>query len=223
MPNYRRVFIPGGCWFFTVNLLDRRQQLLVEHIVELREAVRWTRNRWPFEIDAWVVLPDHLHAVWSPPPGDADFPMRRRHIKMRFSKSLPNVEAMTASRRSRGERGIWQRRYSEHSIRDEHDYHAHLAYCWWLLTRRGPLIRRWRPLARSSGLRGWHRAGSGRRVGRLRQWSGCRRSSRRPRPSGSRRSLCGYVEHHITATMRSVRLCGVRSRAVTKCFSLSTA
>ena len=130
MPNYRRVFIPGGCWFFTVNLFDRRRRLLVERIAALRDAVRWTRDRWPFEIDAWVVMPDHLRAIWSLPPGDTDFPMRWRHIKMRFSKALPNTEASTTSRRARSERGIWQRRYWEHVIRDEHDFHAHLAYCW---------------------------------------------------------------------------------------------
>jgi putative transposase len=70
MPNYRRAFIPGGCWFFTVNLLDRRQTLLVDHIEILREALAATRRSRPFAIDAFVVLPDHLHAVWSLPPGD---------------------------------------------------------------------------------------------------------------------------------------------------------
>ena len=130
MPNYRRVFIPGGCWFFTVNLFHRDQRLLVDHTAEWDEAVRWTRARWPFEIDAWVTLPDHLHAIWTLPDGDTDFPMRWRHIKMRFSKVLPKTEASTASRQQRGERGIWQRRYWEHAIRDERDYRAHLAYCW---------------------------------------------------------------------------------------------
>jgi putative transposase len=130
MPNYRRAFVPGGCWFFTVNLFDRKERLLVEHIGPLRDAVRWTRDRWPFEIDAWVVLPDHLHAIWTLPPGDADFALRWRHIKMRFSKALPNTEGSTPSRRARGERGIWQRRYWEHIIRDETDFHAHLGYCW---------------------------------------------------------------------------------------------
>src|ERR1700752_4846149 len=73
MPNYRRAFVPGGCWFFTVNLLERQKTLLVEHIELLRLSVAATRRNRPFAIDAFVVLPDHLHAVWTLPPDDADF------------------------------------------------------------------------------------------------------------------------------------------------------
>jgi putative transposase len=76
MPNYCRAFVPGGCWFFTVNLLDRRRRLLTDHIDALREARRLTQTRHPFTIDAMVVLPDHIHAVWTLPPGDADFSLR---------------------------------------------------------------------------------------------------------------------------------------------------
>jgi len=111
MPNYRRAFVPGGCWFFTANLLDRRSSLLVEHIDMLRAATRWARQRYPFHIDAFVVLPEHIHAVWTLPPGDADFSLRWRMIKMQFSKSIPGGEVRSAARRSRGERGIWQRRF----------------------------------------------------------------------------------------------------------------
>jgi REP-associated tyrosine transposase len=74
MPNYRRAFVPGGCWFFTVNLLDRRKALLVDNIDALRDAVEKTRRRYPFIIDAVVVLPDHIHAVWTLPPGKPIFP-----------------------------------------------------------------------------------------------------------------------------------------------------
>jgi putative transposase len=130
MPNYRRAFIAGATWFFTVNLLDRRRRLPVEHVGALREAVRETRRRLPFEIDAMVVLPDHIHAVWTLPDGDCDFPCRWRLIKMRFSKSVAPGEALSTSRRIRGERGIWQRRYWEHLIRDERDYMHHINYCW---------------------------------------------------------------------------------------------
>src|ERR1043165_1121325 len=77
MPNYRRAFVAGGCWFFTVNLFDRRRHLLTENIQALRAATRLTQTRHPFTIDAMVVLPDHLHAVWTLPEGDADFPLRR--------------------------------------------------------------------------------------------------------------------------------------------------
>src|SRR5712691_5642949 len=89
MPNYRRAFVPGGCWFFTVNLLDRRRRLLTDDIDALREATRRTQARHPFTIDAMVVLPDHIHAVWTLPPGDADFSLRWRLIKIDFAKAVP--------------------------------------------------------------------------------------------------------------------------------------
>jgi putative transposase len=130
MPNYRRAFVPGGCWFFTVNLLERRQNLLVDHVEALRVAIAQTRASYPFEIDAFVVLPDHLHAVWTLPPGDADFSTRWRLIKTRFAKTLPKQERLGAVRRKRGERGIWQRRFWEHLIRDERDYTRHVEYCY---------------------------------------------------------------------------------------------
>ena len=107
MPNYRRAFVPGGCWFFTVNLLDRRQTLLVDHVVALREAVAATRQRYSFAIDAFVVLPDHLHAIWSLPLGDYDFSTRWRLIKNRFARALPKRERLSAVRVVRNERGIW--------------------------------------------------------------------------------------------------------------------
>jgi putative transposase len=106
MPNYRRAFVPGGCWFFTVNLLERRQTLLVDHIAILREAVATTRQADPFTIDAFVVLPDHIHAIWTLPPDDADFPIRWRLIKSRFAKALPKRERLSAVRVARNERGI---------------------------------------------------------------------------------------------------------------------
>jgi putative transposase len=76
MPDYRRNRVPGGAFFFTVNLLDRRSNLLVARIDALRDAVRQERTRAPFHIDAWVVLPDHMHCLWTLPEGDADFPGR---------------------------------------------------------------------------------------------------------------------------------------------------
>ncbi|MDP2852088.1 MAG: hypothetical protein Q8O23_01650 [Gallionella sp.] len=76
MTNYRRNFIPGGSFFFTVNLADRHSRLLVDHIEHLREAFRYARRRHPFEIAAIVVLPEHLHAIWTLPPGDVDYAMR---------------------------------------------------------------------------------------------------------------------------------------------------
>jgi putative transposase len=129
MPNYRRTWHPGGTYFFTVNLLKRRgSDLLVRHIDLLRAAVRDVRTSHSFEIHSWVVLPDHLHCVIELPQSDADYATRWRLIKRRFSMGLPNVESRNDSRSRRGERGIWQRRYWEHLIRDERDYRAHMDY-----------------------------------------------------------------------------------------------
>jgi REP-associated tyrosine transposase len=101
MPNYRRAFVPGGCWFFTANLLDRRSTLLIDEIETLREATRRTRERHPFHIDAFVVLPDHIHAIWTLPKGDTDFPTRWRLIKIVFSKGIPKTERLSKVRRAR--------------------------------------------------------------------------------------------------------------------------
>ncbi|HWX30983.1 MAG TPA: hypothetical protein VNZ53_26540 [Steroidobacteraceae bacterium] len=89
MPDYRRNRVPGGTFFFTVNLLARRSNLLVARSDALRDAVRQVRARAPFHIDAWVVLPDHMHCLWTLPEGDANFPGRWRAIKTAFTKSLP--------------------------------------------------------------------------------------------------------------------------------------
>ena len=129
MPNYRRAFVPGGCWFFTVNLLDRRQTLLVDQIETLRAAVAATRQSHAFTIDAIVVLPDHLHAVWSLPAGDSDFSTRWRLIKNRFARALPKQEALSAVRIARNERGIWQRRFWEHHIRNDDEFGHYADYC----------------------------------------------------------------------------------------------
>jgi putative transposase len=130
MLNYRRAFVPGGCWFFTVNLLERKRALLVDHIDVLRDAVAQTRSRYPFDIDAFVVLPDHVHAILTLPPQDADFSTRWRLIKTRFAKALPKQERLSAVRKVRNERGIWQRRFWEHLIRDEAHYARHVEYCY---------------------------------------------------------------------------------------------
>ena len=128
LPDYRRNRVPGGTYFFTVNLLDRRSSLLVDQIEDLRESVWRVRELMPFHIDAWVVLPEHMHALWTLPAGDADYSRRWQAIKMAFTKRVTIGEAVSASRQTRGERGIWQRRYWEHTIRDEQDYAAHMDY-----------------------------------------------------------------------------------------------
>ena len=130
MPDYRRYRLPGGTYFFTVNLLQRYpNDLLVRHIDILRSEVRAVREKRPFVIDAWVVLPDHLHCVLTLPQADDDFTNRWRLIKQGFSTALPITERRSAVRMARGERGIWQRRFWEHAIRNETDYAAHIDYC----------------------------------------------------------------------------------------------
>ncbi|MCW5698541.1 MAG: transposase [Rhodospirillales bacterium] len=129
MPDYRRYRVPGGCYFFTVVLLRRcGNRLLTERIDLLRHAVRHVRAARPFTIDAWVVLPDHLHAIWTLPEGDDDFPTRWRLIKTLFVRGLPPTEKLTPVRKRKGERGIWQRRFWEHVIRDDADFAAHMDY-----------------------------------------------------------------------------------------------
>ncbi|MFO1431082.1 MAG: transposase [Candidatus Competibacteraceae bacterium] len=129
MPDYRRHRVTGGIYFFTVNLLERYpNDLLVRHIELLRAVVRSVRKKRPFQIDAWVILPDHLHCVWTLPTGDDDFTERWRSIKQDFSRGLPATEHRSAVRIARGERGIWQRRFWEYTIRDDEDYAAHIDY-----------------------------------------------------------------------------------------------
>jgi putative transposase len=102
--------------------------LLSRHIDRLRDAVRTVRRARPFVIDAWVVLPDHLHCVWTLPPGDDDFWTRWRVIKTIFARSLAVNERRSEARKRYCERGIWQRRFWEHSIRDDEDFAAHVDY-----------------------------------------------------------------------------------------------
>ncbi len=129
MPDYRRAWHPGGTYFFTVNLLQRQgNDLLTRQIEVLRAVIKSVQQRYPFRIHGWVVLPEHLHCVIELPPDDADFATRWRLIKMDFSKALPRTERLSAVRIRRGERGIWQRRYWEHLIRDERDYRTHMDY-----------------------------------------------------------------------------------------------
>ena len=126
--RYRRADVKGGTYFFTVNLAQRHLRLLLDHVEILREAVKTVKQRHPFHIDAFVVLPDHLHAIWTLPPDDADFATRWMLIKSGFSRHIAINESRNASRISKGERGIWQRRYWEHLIRDENDFERHVDY-----------------------------------------------------------------------------------------------
>jgi putative transposase len=127
--DYRRAWHAGGTYFFTLNLLKRKDNdLLVKHVDVLKNAIKQVKQAHPFIIHAWVILPDHMHCVIELPQDDLDFATRLRLIKINFSKALPNTECRSPVRLKRGERGIWQRRYWEHLIRDEADYIAHIDY-----------------------------------------------------------------------------------------------
>lgn len=133
MSNYRRTQTAGGTYFFTV-VSYRRQPVLCDDPVRtaLREAIHKVRQSHPFTIDAWVLLPDHLHCIWTLPPGDADFSLRWSLIKNRVSREVGaqyrRAEWLSASKRKHRESTIWQRRFWEHCIRDEKDLRHHVDY-----------------------------------------------------------------------------------------------
>jgi len=127
MVRYRRNFVAGGTFFFTVTLADRTSQALTDHVAALRAAVRHTRSAHPFAIDAVVVLPDHLHMVMTLPEGDTDYPNRWRLIKRRFTEAVLRSQTAIARHRN-GELALWQRRFWEHTIRDSRDFEHHVDY-----------------------------------------------------------------------------------------------
>jgi REP-associated tyrosine transposase len=124
--EYRRFYRSGARYFFTV-VTENRQPLLIDNIERLRAAFRLCLSRYPFEIDAIVVLPDHLHTLWKLPDGDADFSRRWMVIKRKFSSGFPQGDVNAAMAKKR-EKGIWQRRFWEHCIRDEADWRRHMDY-----------------------------------------------------------------------------------------------
>ncbi|NVO16817.1 MAG: transposase [Rhodoplanes sp.] len=128
MSRYRRARIEGGLFFFTVALADRSTDLLVRHIDRLRRAYRVVQERRPFGTIAICILPDHLHALWSLPEGDADFASRWAMIKIGFSRGLSPAVGRSASKVARREKGLWQRRFWEHAIRDDSDFARHVDY-----------------------------------------------------------------------------------------------
>lgn len=133
MPNYRRARVAGASYFFTLALADRSSTLLTERIDDLRHAYALTIRDAPIVCEAFVVLPDHLHAVWTLPPGDSAFSERWRKIKHRFSRAVGRTAHPTnlsVSKRAKRECGVWQRRFWEHVIRDEDDFRRHVEYCW---------------------------------------------------------------------------------------------
>jgi putative transposase len=142
MTDYRRFYIPGSTWFFTVNLAERRNNhLLIEQIDSLRAAFRYVKNRKPFRMEAVVIMPDHLHCIWTLPEGDADFSVRWGLIKSHFSRSMPDGERISQSRIKRRERGIWQRRFWAHLLTSQEDFNAHCDYIHWNTVKHGHVDR----------------------------------------------------------------------------------
>jgi len=141
MPNYRRSPVAGGTYFFTVTSYRRRSILTTDMLRHaLRDAVRQTRLRYHFDIDAWVLLPDHLHCIWTLPPGDADFSLRWAMIKRLVTQACGDQFALadlSESRRKRNESAIWQRRFWEHQIRDDEDFARHVDYIHWNPVKHG--------------------------------------------------------------------------------------
>jgi putative transposase len=121
MVRYRRNFVPGGMFFFTVTLNDRRSSALVDHVDLLRAAFRKTRGEQAFAVDAIVVLPDHLHAIMTLPTGASDFSGRWRRIKSAFTRGVV-ASGVPVARNHRGQYALWQKRFWEHTIRDEADF-----------------------------------------------------------------------------------------------------
>jgi putative transposase len=128
MSRYRRAKIEGGVFFFTLTLADRSSDLLVRQIDRLRRMYMSAQRRNPFETIAICILPDHLHAIWELPDGDSNFSLRWSLIKSGFSRGLPADITPSASKLARRERGLWQRRYWEHAIRDDSDLERHVDY-----------------------------------------------------------------------------------------------
>ena len=129
--QYRRAQQLGGCYFFTLVTEQRRQLFTSEARVEiLRNAFRQVMDKYPFTLDAIVVLPDHLHCIWTLPQDDADFATRWRLVKSWFTRHCDMVARTPpdAARLRKGEQAIWQHRYWEHLLRDEADYRRHVEY-----------------------------------------------------------------------------------------------
>jgi putative transposase len=133
MPNYRRLFQPGGTFFFTVVTHDRRELFRSDEARRcLHDAIRAVQDERPFELVATVLLPQHLHCIWKLPAGDCDFSKRWGRVKSGFTKLWlaggGRDTAISAARAKHRESGVWERRFWEHRIRDEEDFIRHVNY-----------------------------------------------------------------------------------------------
>ncbi len=129
--QYRRLYVKGGTYFFTLVTYERRKIFSETNSVSLlHNALRYTNDRHPFKIVAFVIMPDHLHFIWTMPDDSSDFSIRWRLIKSHFTRNYQSNEnvSVSPSRKMKGERDIWQRRFWEHLIRDEQDLTRHIEY-----------------------------------------------------------------------------------------------
>ena len=127
MVQYRRNIVAGGTFFFTVTLQNRRSSILIDHISFLKNAVRTVKNKHPFRVNAFVILPDHFHMIWTLPVGDSDYSTRMKLIKGYFSKQITR-SGITINKTKHHEYRLWQRRFWEHTIQDESDLEQHVNY-----------------------------------------------------------------------------------------------
>lgn len=126
--QYTRILLPGATYFFTFNLANRKSNLLIHHIDDLRFAFKRVQRRHSFFLDAISILPDHIHMIMTLPANDTNYSKRIKLIKAAFSWQIKADEEISKSRQIKRERGIWQRRFWEHAIRDAIDYEHHINY-----------------------------------------------------------------------------------------------
>ncbi|MBI3897384.1 MAG: transposase [Gammaproteobacteria bacterium] len=148
MANYRRTNVAGGTYFFTVVTQERRPLLATDAVRNaLRNAIYQARVTLPFDVEAWVLLPDHLHCIWRLSSGDANFSARWAVIKRCVSRDCAALVDATrsTSKSGRNEYAFWQRRFWEHQIRDDKDLTAHLDYIHWNPVKHGlvRLVNEW--------------------------------------------------------------------------------
>ena len=153
MAHYRRLYVKGGTYFFTVVTQERRPIFSKEESVKkLRESFETIMEKRPFRVDAIVVLPDHIHCIWSLPKNESDFSTRWKEIKYRFSIHFRESFRPTNSMQKKKEKGLWQRRFWEHLIRDQDDFNRHVDYIHYNPVKHG-LVKKPRDWPHSSFLR----------------------------------------------------------------------
>ncbi|QPB42307.1 REP-associated tyrosine transposase [Rodentibacter haemolyticus] len=141
MPNYRRVYLENAYYFFTVALQDRKSTLLIDRIDLLRQSYQKVCQKYPFKTIAICILPDHIHAIWQLPEGDTNYSLRWQLIKKYFSSKLPISNTRSESKIKHREKGIWQRRFWEHTIVDDRDLNNCIDYIHYNPVRHGYVER----------------------------------------------------------------------------------